>query len=133
MEPAATPALPWLYAIVQSIWLNEVDARRLRLVGRVDAQAAPEMPDTGTADPETSLLYRQLITAVEALPPAQRAAMLLVGVEGFSYREASDVPGVPMGTVMSCPSRARVVIGERFASRPSKPVEADSEGIPLVA
>ena len=129
MEPAATPALPWLYAIVQSIWLNEVDARRLRLVGRVDAQAAPEMPDTGTADPETSLLYRQVIAAVEALPPA----MLLVGVEGFSYREASDVPGVPMGTVMSCPSRARVVIGERFASRPSKPVEADSEGIPLVA
>ena len=88
---------------------------------------------TATAGPETALLYRQVIVAVEALPPAQRVVMLLVGVEGFSYREAGDVLGVPIGTVMSRLSRARVAIGERFAGRPPKPVEDDSEAIPHVA
>ena len=39
-----------------------------------------------------------MIAAVEALPPAQRVVMLLVAVEGFSYREASEVLGVPIGT-----------------------------------
>ncbi len=133
----ATPALPWLYAILHSIWLNEVDARRLRLVGRVDSEDAPDVADTATADPETALLYRQVIAAVEALPPAQRVVMLLVGVEGFSYREASDVLGVPIGTVMSRLSRARVAIGERFESRPQIDSDIDNdqhgEGINHVA
>lgn len=125
----ATPALPWLYAILHSIWLNEVDARRLRLVGRVDPEDAPDVADTATADPETALHYRQVIAAVEALPAAQRVVMLLVGVEGFSYREASDVLGVPIGTVMSRLSRARVAIGERFASRPHIDSHKHAEGI----
>ena len=82
----ATLALPSLYAILHSIWLNEVDARRLRLrlVGRVDSEDAPDVADTGTADPKTALLCRPVIEAVEALPSAQRVVMLLVGVEGFS-------------------------------------------------
>lgn len=115
-----TPALPWLYAIVHSIWLNELDARRLRVVGQLDSDEAHQVADPNSADPETSLLYRQVVGAVEALPPAQRVVMLLVAVEGFSYREASDVLGVPIGTVMSRLSRARLTIGERFAMRPPK-------------
>jgi RNA polymerase sigma-70 factor, ECF subfamily len=63
-----------------------------------------------------------VISAVEALPSAQRVVMLLVGVEGFSCSEASDVLGVPIGTVMSRLARARVAIGARFATRSSKDI-----------
>lgn len=52
--------------------------------------------------------------AVEQLPEAQRLVMLLVAVEGLSYRETADVLSVPIGTVMSRLSRARLSIGERF-------------------
>jgi RNA polymerase sigma-70 factor (ECF subfamily) len=41
------------------------------------------------------------------LPQEQRAVLLLVAVEDFSYREASLVLGIPIGTVMSRLSRAR--------------------------
>jgi RNA polymerase sigma-70 factor, ECF subfamily len=112
-----TPALAWLYAILHSIWVNELAARQLRLVQPLDEEAL-EVAGGGSNDPETSLFYRQVIGAVQALPQAQRVVMLLVAVEGLSYREASDVIGAPIGTVMSRLSRARATIGERFAGRP---------------
>jgi RNA polymerase sigma-70 factor (ECF subfamily) len=44
------------------------------------------------------------------LPPEQREVLLLVTLEGMSYREAADVQGVPIGTIMSRLSRARAAL-----------------------
>jgi RNA polymerase sigma-70 factor (ECF subfamily) len=45
--------------------------------------------------------------SLESLPLPFRTALLLVDVEGFSYKEAAEILGVPVGTVMSRLSRAR--------------------------
>jgi RNA polymerase sigma-70 factor (ECF subfamily) len=45
--------------------------------------------------------------AVEALPIEFREVIVLREVEDLSYREISDVVGVPVGTVMSRLARAR--------------------------
>jgi RNA polymerase sigma-70 factor (ECF subfamily) len=53
--------------------------------------------------------------ALDALPAEFREVIVLRELEGLSYKEMSDVIGVPVGTVMSRLSRARerlrVVLG----------------------
>lgn len=48
--------------------------------------------------------------AMERLPVEQRAVLTLVCIEEMSYREAAEVLGVPVGTVMSRLARARVAL-----------------------
>jgi RNA polymerase sigma-70 factor (ECF subfamily) len=44
------------------------------------------------------------------LPPDQRITLMLVTVEGLSYKQAADVTGVPVGTIMSRLARARIAL-----------------------
>jgi RNA polymerase sigma-70 factor, ECF subfamily len=48
-----------------------------------------------------------VFSEVMALPEAQRAAVLLVYVEGYLYKEAAEHLDVPVGTVMSRLASAR--------------------------
>ena len=45
--------------------------------------------------------------AIDQLPPEFREVIVLRELEGLSYKEISNVAGVPVGTVMSRLSRAR--------------------------
>jgi RNA polymerase sigma-70 factor, ECF subfamily len=112
--------LSWLFSIMHSVWLNELRAAQRRREGSLDTGVQVDaFEDQGSSgDPEYQLLCRQIVDAVEALPEAQRVVMILVAVEGFSYREAAQILEVPIGTVMSRLSRARLVVGNRFLHRP---------------
>lgn len=119
-----TSTLSWLFSILHSIWLNEVRARRIRSQGSIQwsEELADTVADPRATSPEIYTLHRQIISAVDQLPDAQRAVMLLVAVEGLSYREAAIALDVPIGTVMSRLARARQTIGELFAARvPGEP------------
>jgi RNA polymerase sigma-70 factor (ECF subfamily) len=63
------------------------------------------------SDPEesliTGLLREDLDRALDALPEVYRVAVVLVDVQGYSYPEAAEVLGVPVGTVRSRLNRAR--------------------------
>ena len=96
----------WLFAILRSIWLNEVRAARYRRgQGLVDAESA--LVFDGIREIETNIMARQVLNEVQSLPEAQRETVFLVYVEGLSYREAADVLSVPVGTVMSRLAAAR--------------------------
>ncbi|MDJ0390944.1 sigma-70 family RNA polymerase sigma factor [Roseomonas sp. E05] len=60
--------------------------------------------------PEDTALARSGLEAVDSLPVDQRALLLLVSVEGLSYKEAAEALDVPIGTVMSRLSRARTAL-----------------------
>ena len=113
-----TSTLSWLFSIVHSVWLNEVRARQIRNHGSMhwSEELADTVADPAAPSPEMYTLHQQIIGAVERLPDAQRAVMLLVAVEGLSYSEAAVVLDVPIGTVMSRLARARQTIGEWLAT-----------------
>jgi RNA polymerase sigma-70 factor (ECF subfamily) len=69
-------------------------------------------PDNATGDDPAAealdhLGVEEVRKAIEDLPPAYRAAVLLTDVEGFSYKETAEILEVPVGTVMSRLHRGR--------------------------
>jgi RNA polymerase sigma factor (sigma-70 family) len=119
----ATSARAWLLAIVRN---TAYGARRR---GRVEDGATEfdERAHSGSvADehPEATLLRSDaketLGRALDGLAPEFREVIVLRELEGMSYKEISQVAGVPVGTVMSRLSRARARLqqalrGERDA------------------
>jgi RNA polymerase sigma-70 factor, ECF subfamily len=105
----------WLFAILRSIWLNEVRARRVRLGGGfVDASEA--LVTDGAREIETNIFVSEVLKAVGRLPEAQREVVLLVYAEGRSYSEAAELLAIPIGTVMSRLASARLALAKLKAS-----------------
>ncbi len=63
------------------------------------------------ADRETSV---EVVAALRRLPAEQRAALVLVDVEGFPVEEAAQVLQVPVGTVKSRCARGRARLAEQL-------------------
>ncbi len=57
-----------------------------------------------------------ILTALDHVPADFRAVVLLVDVEEFAYKEAADILGTPIGTVMSRLSRGRKLLREQLAT-----------------
>jgi RNA polymerase sigma-70 factor, ECF subfamily len=106
----------WVFAILRSIWFNEIRARRVRL-GRGVLDAGEALSFDGAHEIETNISAGQVLRAVGALPQAQRETVLLVYVEGYSYREAADLLGAPIGTIMSRLAAARAALVGLRATR----------------
>jgi RNA polymerase sigma-70 factor (ECF subfamily) len=97
----------WMYRIAQNIWLDRVRANKVR--GEVvDVEVAEGIVGSDGRDvAESELTLQAVAAALARLPAEQRAIVALVCVEGASYKEAAEITGVPIGTVMSRLARAR--------------------------
>jgi RNA polymerase sigma-70 factor, ECF subfamily len=63
--------------------------------------------------PET-LTDNDILVALDRLPADYRAIVLIVDVEEFSYKDASQILSIPLGTVMSRLSRGRKLLREQL-------------------
>jgi len=94
----------WLYTILTNLNRNRLRSLARRpVISPMEDNDAPDMagPEAGSRDIE-----RALASLVED----QRTALLLVVLEGLTYREVAEIQGVPVGTVMSRLARARAQI-----------------------
>jgi RNA polymerase sigma-70 factor (ECF subfamily) len=103
----------WLFAIMRNLFWDRFKGSRKEDVSLDDVGEFvlyDKLRDEG-AKPEADVLDKlaasEVVAAVEKLPPLHREVVLLVDVEGFSYKDAAQTLGVPIGTVMSRLHRAR--------------------------
>lgn len=94
----------WTFTI-----LLNLDRNRRRGLARRPILAVIEDIDPA-GEPGTDGTGRDIQRGLALLPQEQREVLLLVALEGLSYREAAEVQGVPIGTVMSRLSRARTTL-----------------------
>jgi RNA polymerase sigma-70 factor (ECF subfamily) len=107
---AGTRLDSWLYRIMRNLWIDTVRAR-----GRKEKHEAPEEEALSIGeDPreaiETSLELKRAMAAMEQLPDEQREVVALILIEGFGYREGSEMLGLPIGTVSSRLVRGRTAL-----------------------
>jgi len=116
-------ARPWLFRIMTNSYIS--DYRRRRAAPEIEAQICGDDEDEdfslferlhqpfllwwGNPEQEfvNKLLREDIGAAIDALSDDFRLAVMLVDVEGFSYRDAADTLGIPVNTVRSRLKRAR--------------------------
>jgi len=113
----------WLFRIIYTQWIDRLRRARTR-----NAHLNAIVRECSLEDDSAGLNCARLASALDlrkaiaGLPEDNRAAMLLVCVEGYTYAEAAQVLEVPAGTVASRVARARESLTRRLQSDSAKVV-----------
>lgn len=97
----------WLMTLAHNLF---VDGWRR---GQVRRKAQPRLESVSRSiepNQEHAAILQQTLRAFDSLAADQRAVLHLVVVEGASYAEAAAILDIPVGTVMSRLSRARLAL-----------------------
>jgi len=110
----------WMFQILRSIWISDRRSAALRQTELLDDHVDRiGGPDGGNVT-EGRLTLAEVQTRFKTLPADQQQTMLLVCVEGYSYAEAANLLGIPIGTVMSRLARGRAsLMAAQFATVPN--------------
>jgi RNA polymerase sigma-70 factor (ECF subfamily) len=100
----------WLRRIVVN---GTIDAMRTRARMPRLTDDAPDLKVDDLASAESRLALRELSDWLDALPPDQRAAVVLKCIEGHSSAEVAELLGSSEGAIEQRLVRARVTLRER--------------------
>jgi RNA polymerase sigma-70 factor (ECF subfamily) len=103
----------WMRSIIRNIWIDEKRSARGRVSVLLEEDEHVAVENTERAVVARSTLMR-VREEVAALPKDQQAAIMLICVEGLSYQQVAAELSVPIGTVMSRLSRARLELTRRI-------------------
>jgi RNA polymerase sigma factor (sigma-70 family) len=100
----------WMHRIVVNACLDRVRRRKARPADPLpdDEDRMEELGETLDEDPATAIEQRSsILEALRTLPDPQRAAIVLVDMEGYSVEEAARVLDCAVGTIKSRCARGR--------------------------
>jgi len=95
----------WMYRMMRNIWIDESQARARR--GETFFAEDAGLSVGGSGGQEEAIELSVIDRGLRTLPDEQREAVLLVMVEGYSYKEAAQIVGCPVGTLNSRLVRGR--------------------------
>lgn len=123
-------ARPWLFGIATNLLRNHArsEVRQLRAYTRHGIQDRSDDDQAGTdARLDAGARSPQLATALAALKPGDREALLMYAWNDMSYEDIAESLGIPVGTVRSRLNRARRIVQEHLAgSAVSSPASPDT-------
>jgi RNA polymerase sigma-70 factor (ECF subfamily) len=109
----------WLFGIMHNVHVSV--SRRRSLETNIAGQLTSITSDNVPAAQLDEVHFDETMTALMKLPEEQREVLALIGVEAFSYKDAAEMLGIPVGTVMSRLGRARDALraagGNRYRCR----------------
>jgi RNA polymerase sigma-70 factor (ECF subfamily) len=106
----------WLYRLAMNHCLDVLRSRQTRMDQHTDSLDEPDAPPVASPVPLVGSVSRiDLERAIDALPPACRAAFLLHDVEGFGHQEVGGMLGISEGTSKSQVHKARMRIRHYLA------------------
>jgi RNA polymerase sigma-70 factor, ECF subfamily len=132
----------WLHRVVVNACLDRIRASKVRR-----AEALPDDLDTHRdrgslvtstpTDPADRVVdeerRRQVLAALSRIPPDQRAALVLVDMEGFPVAEAAEMLDCAVGTIKSRCSRGRARLAELLGVlAPGRDPDHPDPGNPVV-
>lgn len=117
----------WFASIVVNLCYDELRRQRRHPEqcldvddGYGDSQAFSYWLADFSTNPEAMLEARELENLIqgclEKISPRQRAVLVLIDIEDFSYDEAAEILGLPIGTIKSRLARARIQMREHLQS-----------------
>ncbi len=109
----------WSFRICRNIWIDELRARKVRQEWARENGPALQGSEDGDRNVTARITLAETEILMRKMPEEQRVLMALVVIEGYSYKEASSLLDIPIGTVMSRVSRARAFIVDHW----QKPAE----------
>ncbi len=115
--PEDAEVLPWAMRVCRNLWIDEIRARKVRHSATADPTLGEEQIVEGEAEAIGKLSMREVQQELQEMPEEQRAVLVLVAVEGYSYKEAAKLLDTPIGTVMSRLARARAALAKRLDPR----------------
>jgi RNA polymerase sigma-70 factor (ECF subfamily) len=104
---------PWLLSILHNTHVSRRRRAQVEAAGarELAATAVPAAPAPQPQRVELGQTMRALLT----LPEDQREVIVLVAIDGLSYKDAAEILGLPLGTLMSRLARAREALRRAVA------------------
>jgi RNA polymerase sigma-70 factor (ECF subfamily) len=117
--------LGWLRSILHNLYIDELRRRRGR--GREEdiSELSDDLSLSVPAADRTA--FNDLVAGMMGLNVEHRQILLLIGLEGLSYREIAAELEIPIGTVMSRLARARTNLRAALEGDPQPPETSNVE------
>src|SRR5881628_3779719 len=100
----------WCYRIMHNLWIDTARSRSRKAVHEAPEEEGLSVGEDPREAIEATVDLKRVMAAMTRLPDEQREVVALILIEGFGYREVSEMLGLPIGTVSSRLVRGRTAL-----------------------